>query len=65
MSDYYNNIKRYDSIELVEIPSTFINRDKELRGIWVATVANLDTRVSKNVVDFKNQYMEIIVELFI
>ncbi len=60
MSEYYKNIKRFETEELVDMPSTFINRKDELRGIWVATVANLDTRVSKDVEDFKNQYLEII-----
>ena len=60
MSEYLKKIKRFESEELVDVPKTFINHKDEVRAMWVATVTNIDTVVSKDVEDFKKQYMDIV-----
>ena len=36
------NIKHFNSKKDVLVPEQYVERDKELRGVWVSTVANID-----------------------
>ncbi len=47
------NIKYFNSNEDVLIPERYIERDNELRGVWVSTVANID--VPKMALDEDNK----------
>ena len=49
------NIKYFNSNEDVLIPERYIERDNELRGVWVSTVANID--VPKMALDSDNNIL--------
>ncbi len=44
----------------VVVPKNYRPRSGEFRGVWVATVENIDFPVSKNVADFKRNYLAVV-----
>ncbi len=48
------------SAEPVVIPATYTQKNQELRGIWVATVDNIDFNVHDNADTFRKDYIEIL-----
>ena len=46
----------------VSLPETYVPR-REMRGIWVATIENLDFKVSRSPEEFKQQFRRVIANL--
>jgi uncharacterized repeat protein (TIGR02543 family) len=55
-----NQIFHYQSSERVMIPTTYEEKETELRGMWVATVFNLNMPLHTSEVQYKNAYNQVI-----
>lgn len=54
------NVYYYQTNTPVALPTTYTEKDKEIRAVWVATVANIDITQYDNEANYKNQIISIL-----
>src|SRR5690606_24736372 len=54
------NFYYYQTNTPVALPTTYTEKDKEIRAVWVATVANIDITQYDNEANYKNQIISIL-----
>ncbi len=57
------DVKHFWSTEKVMIPDTYVEKDTEFRGVWVATVYNLNMPVHTSETQYKAAFQSLIQEL--
>ena len=56
-------VRHYNSTEAVMIPSTYTEKDNEFRGVWVATVFNLNMPRHTSETQYKTAYETLIAQI--
>ena len=51
-----NTVYHYGTSDPIMTPQTYVERENEFRGVWVATVANINTSKTTDFNNFKNQF---------
>ena len=54
------NVYYYQTNTPVALPTTYTEKDKEIRAVWVATVSNIDISQYDNEANYKNQIISIL-----
>ncbi|MFA5474160.1 MAG: family 10 glycosylhydrolase [Acholeplasmataceae bacterium] len=55
-----DTVKYYQTNTPVELPTTYIEKDAEIRAVWVATVVNIDIGLHENEVAYKAEIISIL-----
>lgn len=55
---YSGDISAQGGTTNVLIPKTYIQKKKEFRAVWVATIGNIDFQPSANAAEFKSQFIK-------
>ncbi|MDC0558825.1 family 10 glycosylhydrolase, partial [Candidatus Izimaplasma bacterium] len=60
-----NNIYYYNTVDPVMIPTTYAEKSTEFRGVWVATVWNIDFPLHSSEVQYKAAFNDLIDEMLL